>query len=62
MPGPDAGPEAEPTAADFDAALARAGVAAPPADRDHVLDAARRLRRSVALLRAWNADHADESA
>jgi hypothetical protein len=50
-------PEPEPlTPAAFDAALARAGIAATPPERERALEAARRLRRLAALLRTWNAD------
>jgi hypothetical protein len=53
MPAPDPDP---PTAAELDASLARAGIEAGPTERARALEAARRLRRLVALLRAWNAD------
>jgi hypothetical protein len=53
MPEPDPEP---PAAAELDAALARAGIAATPAERVRALEVARRLRRMVALLRKWNAD------
>jgi hypothetical protein len=57
MPAPEPATDEPLTAAAFDAALARAGIAASPAERERALAAARRLRRSVALLRAWNAEH-----
>jgi hypothetical protein len=53
---------ADPSAEDFAAALARAGIAAAPAERARALAAARRLRGAVARLRAWNAEHDDKPA
>jgi hypothetical protein len=54
MPAPE--PEPPLTAAALEIAFARAGIAATPAERDRALDGARRLKRLVALLRAWNAE------
>jgi hypothetical protein len=62
MPAPEPAPGEPLTAAAFDAALVRAGIAASPAERERALIAARRLREAMALLRAWNAGHGDEPA
>lgn len=60
MPAPD--DQTDLPVAAFEAALASAGVAPSPTERELALASARRLRRAVMLLRAWIAETADDAA